>query len=67
MKIHALASLHAEPPPPEGVWQVVLRSLAGGQEVKVSDIKTRTNTGRSLPPEAVRFAKTGTVTFGGIP
>jgi putative membrane-bound dehydrogenase-like protein len=30
---------------------ILLRSLAGQQEVKVADIKTRVNTGRSLMPE----------------
>ncbi len=30
---------------------VLIRSLAGEQEIKVSDIKARTNTGRSLMPE----------------
>ncbi len=30
---------------------IVVRSLAGEQEVKTADIKTRTNTGRSLMPE----------------
>ncbi|MEK0450918.1 MAG: hypothetical protein RL088_3186 [Verrucomicrobiota bacterium] len=30
---------------------IIIRSLAGEQEIKVSDIKARTNTGRSLMPE----------------
>ncbi len=30
---------------------IVIRSLAGEQEIKVADIKVRTNTGRSLMPE----------------
>jgi putative heme-binding domain-containing protein len=35
----------------ENPASVIIRSLAGEQEVKVSEIKTRTNTGRSLMPE----------------
>ena len=35
----------------ENPASVTLKSLAGQQEVKVSDIKSRTNTGRSLMPE----------------
>jgi putative membrane-bound dehydrogenase-like protein len=35
----------------ENAATVLIRSLAGEQEIKVSDIKARTNTGRSLMPE----------------
>ena len=35
----------------ENPANIIIRSLAGEQEIKVSDIKARTNTGRSLMPE----------------
>ena len=37
----------------ENPVSVTLKSLAGQQEVKVADIKTRVNTGRSLMPEGL--------------
>lgn len=37
----------------ENPASVIIRSLAGEQEIKVADIKARTNTGRSLMPEGL--------------